>query len=367
MPPTVDSWIMRLGSLNDGDQSRERTTEFVRHDTVNNIEELERALPRRLREAAERMPLNPSNPAYVRGVGSERHRGPKGLLAVCAAAVLLVVGVAIVPARDSEPIGVEASGSTDETALAYAAAAFSSSPWIGVEASGSTDGTAPLASNAPPATDTSGEPDAVLVTFVYPNAADPEMAGEWAVLNTARRTYYANGPASRLHQDSISDPNRFREAFETLEKTRSQPPADVIEALVEASAGAPLSTLGDEDGTWDDSDRSSFKFTVLTCLLASGMADSDQTADIRRLLESLPDVTVTPEGEATIVAAYGADGVSFAYDPTTGRPLRSTASTDAATDIVYLSVSKVRASSYLRPAPNETSSGNSTTTTTEGS
>lgn len=334
---------------------------------MNNIEELERSLPRRLREAAERMPLNPSDPVHARAVGSERHRGPRGLLAVCAAAALLVVGVAIVSARDTEPIGVEASGSTDGTALAYAAAAFSSSPWIGIERSGSTDGTAPLASNVPPATDASGEPDAVLVTFIYPNAADPEMAGEWAVLNTAGRTYYANGPASRLHQDSISDPNRFREAFETLEETRSQPPADVIEALVEASAGAPLSALGDEDRPWDDSDRSSFKFTVLTSLLASGMADSDQAADIRRLLKSLPEVTVTPEGVATIVVAYGADGASFAYDASTGQPLRSTTSTDATTDIVYVSVSKVRASSYLRPAPNGASTGNSTTSTTEGS
>lgn len=358
--------IMRRVSLNDDDRSRERTTELVRHDTVNNIEELERSLPRRLREAAERMPLNPSDPVHARAVGSERHRGPRGLLAVCAAAALLVVGVAIVSARDTEPIGVEASG-TDGTALAYAAAAFSSSPWIGIERSGSTDGTAPLASNVPPATDASGEPDAVLVTFIYPNAADPEMAGEWAVLNTAGRTYYANGPASRLHQDSISDPNRFREAFETLEETRSQPPADVIEALVEASAGAPLSALGDEDGPWDDSDRSSFKFTVLTSLLASGMADSDQAADIRRLLESLPEVTVTPEGVATIVVAYGADGVSFAYDASTGQPLRSTASTDATADIVYVSVSKVRASSYLWPAPNGASTGDSTTSTTEGS
>lgn len=43
---------------------------------MNNIEELERSLPRRLREAAERMPLNPSDPVHARPSGLSDTWGP---------------------------------------------------------------------------------------------------------------------------------------------------------------------------------------------------------------------------------------------------------------------------------------------------
>jgi hypothetical protein len=283
---------------------------------MQHIDEFERSLPDRLRAAAAELEPDPAALGAVRVRASARPRrkvGARTLVASAAAVVALVAALA-----------VWSGGGTRD---AVTAGPDQSPP-----------STAPVSSASPV-----GPEDATLVIYRYPNATaemileDPKMGGEWAMLHTAERTYYANGPLAELGAESPSEESVLSRGFADLDAGLT----------VEAFGAFPDEVVG-----------------RLTQMLMSGVGSAPQVARIRELLATFPDVTVTPhDGQVSITVA--SIETTFTYDEPTGLPLSQVSTGGIETNLEYVSVTRVRASDLLVPGRGTPLSTSTTTTTTE--
>lgn len=273
---------------------------------MQNITEFERSVSERLAAAAAEMDPTPDALDAVRARAAEKSRGRRrASVAVVSVAASLAIVAAVAVWSTGGPRSEVTAGPAGEPSTALA------------EASGAVP---------------SELTDATLVIYRYPNATaemiaeDPKMGGEWAVLHTAERSYHANGPLSELGANSTPEETNYGDAFATLD----------------SAAGL--------DGFGPQPDAAVWR---LTEMITSGVGTADQVARIRGLLENSPGVTVTEtDGVVSIVVESPAgltSQVVFTYDAATGRPLSAIYQTEPASDVEYVSVTRVRAADVLVP------------------
>jgi len=301
---------------------------------MDQIEELERSLPDRLRAAAEAMPLDRDALAAVRrrARSARRWRRTRVTLAGSAAALALVAGGLVVLDANS----------TSEITVANGSAA-------------ATDG-----SVAP------SEPDAVLVVSHH---TQPDLPHEERSDSVTSRLYVGDlayeelGSPGKLGANSAVVETGLATAFETLDRSRHLPAEEALRAVVE-SRGIALEEYTPAAGHGLEG----LQFRFLSEMILAGMADPSQASEIRRLMEAIPGTTVTDQPDGSVFADSHTRAQALVYDPSTGHPLQRVPTSGAPdTGLTSLAVERVRAADVLVPGrgtPADTAPPTSSPSTT---
>ncbi len=297
--------------------------------------ELERSLPERLRRSAAAVAPAPDALSTVRArAAGRRRRSRLTVMAASAAAVAVIAaGVAVVTGDDP---------STGLTA--------------GPADGGPSTVTTPVPAEAL---------DATLVVYRYPNAtpemieADPKMGGEWAMLFTDGRVYFANGPVEALGTASPWNEFDLDAAIAAIDATSSRTPAEIAEALSATGYGVPGQVPTAPVPFGDDG-----QVTGMIELIATGSLGADRAATLTGVLWAMPGVEVQHDGATVTVSSAAADSF-VTYRVQDGRPLRKGSLAVPTAQMEYLSVTPVRASDVLVPGRG-TPNTQTTTTTVPG-
>ncbi len=300
--------------------------------------ELERSLPDRLRRSAEAATPDPDALTAVRARAAGRRRRGRITMVATSAAAVAVIAAGVVVATGDEP-------STGVTA-------------------GPADGGAPTTVTPPVPAE---QLDATLVIYRYPNATpemiaqDPKMGGEWAMLFTAGRVYFANGPVDEMGALSPWSDFDLDGAIAAIDANRSRPPAEIVAALAATGSGINIQRPGGSGHVGDDA-----QITGMMELIATGSLGGERAAIVTAALEGMPGVEVQrADGGATVTVSSVTADHFVTYRAQDGVPLRKGSLAVEAAQMEYLSVTPVRASDHLVPGRG-TPNAPSTTTTVPG-
>jgi hypothetical protein len=291
---------------------------------MDQIEELERSLPDRLRATAEAMPLDPDALAAVRtraGNARRRRRGAVTLAGAAAAVALVAGGLVVLDDRSGDDVTV-ADGSTDTVV-------------------------------------TPAEPDAVLVTWRYavppPGVPSSEIDVIYSRLFTDGVMYHQPGTPEQLGADSVRSPaESLVVTFAALGDWRVLPPEQALDELLGLSVIPGASPSGNDPGAR--------AYDALTAMLTSGLAGPEEAAEIRRLLEAIPGTTVTDQPDRSALIEHPSFAPPVVYEPATGHPLRTVSRGPLDTSIEFLSVERVVAADVLVPGRGSSNTGGASTT-----
>ena len=209
------------------------------------------------------------------------------------------------------------------------------------------------------------QPDATLVIYRYPNATpemvaeDPKMGGEWAMLFTGGRVYFANGPVDDLGARSPWSDFDLDAAIAAIDANGSRPPTELAVALSATGYGVPSQVPTGPVHFGDDG-----QVTGMTELIATGALGPERAAIVTAALEAMPGVQVhRADGGATVTVSSAAADQFVTYRASDGVPLRKGSLAIETAQMEYLSVTPVRASDHLIPGRGTPTAPSTTTTT----